>query len=162
MIVLRVSPEQRIARKAIKVWRIQASIVFIIFSLIGTALLILGYRFDFSYWFGFGVLIITGLDGIISILIIPSIRWRRWRYQVYDQEIYIQHGIIIVKRTLVPMIRIQHVDTKQGPILRRFKLASLAISTAATTHEIPALSVEEAEQLRDQISILARVEQEDV
>ncbi len=60
------------------------------------------------------------------------------------------------------MIRVQHVETKQGPILKYFNLASVSISTAATTHEIPALSNEIASDLRDKISTLAKVDEDDV
>ncbi len=89
-------------------------------------------------------------------------RWKRWRYEVREQEIELQHGVFIVKRTLVPMIRVQHVDTQQGPILRKYELATVTVSTAATIHEIPALQLEEAEELRVFISRLARVADEDV
>ena len=74
----------------------------------------------------------------------------------------LQEGIFIVKRTLIPMIRVQHVDTVQGPILRKYQLASVIINTAATSHEIPALEESEAEELRRLISNLARVADEDV
>ncbi len=60
------------------------------------------------------------------------------------------------------MIRVQHVDTEQGPVLKKFGLATVSVSTAATTHNIPALALEEALELRDRIGILARVEEEDV
>lgn len=56
----------------------------------------------------------------------------------------------------------QHVDTHQGPILRKYKLATVTVSTAATVHEIPALDLEEAEELRFFISNLARVAVDDV
>jgi uncharacterized protein len=67
-----------------------------------------------------------------------------------------------VKRTLVPMVRVQHVDTVQGPLLRKYGLATITISTAATTHEIPALDMFEADNLRSSISALARVAEDDV
>ena len=159
---MRQSPNERIAEDAIKAWRILAILLAIIPLLLTITLFVLAYSFSFSYWYGIGLLAITLVEVIITILIIPKLRWRRWRYQIYDQEIYIQHGILIVTRTLVPMIRVQHVDTKQGPILKKYRLASLTISTAATTHEIPALLEDEAYALRDQISELARVEQDDV
>lgn len=38
----------------------------------------------------------------------------------------------------------------------------MTVSTAATVHEIPALQIEEAEELRVYISKLARVADEDV
>lgn len=160
---MREEPNKRIARDAIKAWQLTAHLVAIIPLILSVAAFIVAYFVDFfSYWIGTGLLIFTILEWGISAFLIPKLRWRRWRYQVYEQEIYIQHGILIVTRTLVPMIRVQHVDTSQGPVLKRYGLSTLKISTAATTHEIPALLEEEASDLRDQISELARVEQDDV
>ena len=96
------------------------------------------------------------------ILLLPKLRWKRWRYEVREQEIELQHGVLIIKRTLIPMIRVQHVDTQQGPLLRKYQLSTVMISTAATVHEIPALDMHEAEELRRSISSLARVADEDV
>ncbi|MDX8044483.1 PH domain-containing protein [Gracilibacillus sp. S3-1-1] len=160
---MREQPSERIALDAMKAWKISAHLVAIILLLLTIGAFVAVYFLDFvPYW---AASIFAGLSiliWIVSAFIIPKIRWRRWRYQVYDQEIYIQNGILIVTRTLVPMIRVQHVDTQQGPILKRYGLATLQISTAATKHEIPALLEEEAAALRDQISELARVEQDDV
>ncbi|QKY71202.1 PH domain-containing protein [Lentibacillus sp. CBA3610] len=159
---MRQPPVNRIARDAIKAWKIAAAIVVGVFWLITIAFLILAYMFEFSYWFGTVAIVISGLSTFFFVFLLPKLRWRRWRYEVFEQEIYIQHGILIVSRTLVPMIRVQHVDTKQGPILKKYKLASVEISTAATTHEIPALVEEDASDLRDRISALARVDEDDV
>ncbi|SDC31797.1 hypothetical protein SAMN05421734_106130 [Pelagirhabdus alkalitolerans] len=159
---MREEPEQRIERTAINVWRTHGLITAIILLILVGAVFAVSYWFEWPYWISAIGLGVTLVIAIIHLGLIPPIRWRRWRYQLYDQEIYIQHGIIIVKRTLVPMIRVQHVDTKQGPILKKFNLSTLQVSTAATTHSIPALTVKEAERLRDQISILARVDQDDI
>jgi len=67
-----------------------------------------------------------------------------------------------VKRTLIPMVRVQHVDTAQGPILKKYDLSNISISTAATTHIIPMLITEDADRLRSRISELARVAEDDV
>ncbi|KAB8128282.1 PH domain-containing protein [Gracilibacillus oryzae] len=160
---MREQPSERIAGDAIKAWQLTAHLVALIPLVLGIAAIIASNYFDFiSYWIGIGLLIFTVIEWIITAFVIPNLRWKRWRYQIYDQEIYIQHGIIIVTRTVVPMIRVQHVDTEQGPILKKYRLSTLQISTAATKHEIPALLEEEAANLRDQISELARVEQDDV
>lgn len=160
---MRQPPKQRIAKDAIKAWRLTALILLIIPIALTGASWYLMYTFNFLvFWIPIVLSIITLLDLIITPFFIPKWRWRRWRYEVVDEEIYIQHGILIVTQTLIPMIRIQHVDTKQGPILSKYKLATLTITTAATTHEIPALSENEATELRDLISELARVEQDDV
>lgn len=106
----------------------------------------------------FVLVVIAGL----VIFFIPEIRWQRWSYQVDEHEIDLQSGILIITRTLVPVKRVQHVDTRQGPILRSYGLADVTISTAATTHRIPALEEETAEAVRDRISKFARLAKEDV
>lgn len=120
------------------------------------------YFFEWPEWLYvvFGGIIV--LFGFLFIYLFPKIRWQRWRYEVREQEIELQHGLFIVRRTLVPMVRVQHVDTAQGPILRKYNLAEISISTAATVHTIPALITEEADELRARISVLARVAEDDV
>lgn len=160
---MREQPNVRIARDAIKAWQLTAHLFAVIALLITIAYFVLVYFIDgLPLWIGFAVAGVSLLEWVLTAFVIPRLRWRRWSYQIYDQEIYIQHGILIVTRTIVPMIRVQHVDTQQGPILKKYKLATLEISTAATTHQIPALLESEASDLRDQISELARVEQDDV
>lgn len=159
---MRKPPEFTISKDAIKAWRITALIWEVIAWLLTIVGVILHFVIEFPLWI---VLIAGGLSAISTYLfvyLLPRLRWKRWRYEVFEQEIYIQHGIMIVSRTLIPMIRVQHVETEQGPILKRFNLASVSISTAATTHEIPALSNEVASDLRDRISALARVDEDDV
>lgn len=159
---MRQPPVNTIATDAIKAWKITAWIYVGFLWLVTIGLAVLTYIFEFSYWFTVVALVISGLSTYLFVFLFPKLRWKRWRYEVFDQEIYIQHGILIVSRTLVPMIRVQHVDTQQGPILKKYQLASVTISTAATTHEIPALLDEDASELRDRISALARVDEDDV
>jgi hypothetical protein len=88
--------------------------------------------------------------------VLPSIRYSRWRYEVRDDEIDIQHGTFVIRRTLVPIRRVQHVETETGPLQGAFELASVAFHTAAGETEIPALARGEAERVRAQIARLAR------
>ena len=99
---------------------------------------------------------------ILFLVIIPPIRFIRWRYELHHDFLDIARGIIWRKRFIIPFIRVQNTDTRQGPILRAFGLASVTVSTAAGGHEIPGLDNELAEQLRDKAAELARIAQEDV
>ncbi|MFC3249905.1 PH domain-containing protein [Paenibacillus sepulcri] len=60
------------------------------------------------------------------------------------------------------MVRIQHIDAKQGPILKHYGLTTLTFSTAAGSHEIPALTESTAEQVHRQIATLARLIDEEI
>lgn len=159
---MRQPPINSIAEDAIKAWKITAMIYISILWLITAAGLVLSIIFELPLWYTVVGVLISGVFHYFFVNFLPQLKWKRWRYEIFEQEIYIQHGILIVSRTLVPMIRVQHVDTKQGPVLKKYQLASVTISTAATTHEIPALVEEDASSLRDQISALARVDEDDV
>lgn len=107
------------------------------------------------------VFLVTAIWGA-SVIWLPYLSWKNWRYAVDDKEIDLKRGVIIKTRTLIPLSRVQHVDTRQGPLLRWYKLASVTISTAATTHEIPALDANLADRVRREISTYARLAEEDV
>ena len=156
-------PKEKIDPKAVTAWRVTGVVYVVICVMAVVAFFVVSYFWGpFPIWISY---ILSGLAlvlGFLLIGIIPSIRMRYWCYEIRDQEVDIQYGIIVIRRSLIPMARIQHVDTEQGPILRYFKLATLSISTAGTTHKIPALKMERALRQRDQISTLARMSDEDV
>ncbi|MDR7080408.1 membrane protein YdbS with pleckstrin-like domain [Neobacillus niacini] len=155
-------PQKRISEKALTVWRISASINVIISWILAAVVIFILHKFNVPYWISVILIAIELIFTYLNIFLFPTLKWRRWRYDVRDEEIELQEGIFIVKRTLIPMIRVQHVDTVQGPILRKYHLASVIVNTAATAHKIPALEESEAEELRLYISTLARVADEDV
>lgn len=144
------------------VWRIYSSIQIAVLTIIYCILLyILKDSFVPSY-----VKIITGLVlfiyFIVLVLVVPNVRWNILSYEVRDHEIELQTGLFIVKRTIIPIIRVQHVDVMQGPLIKKKNLANIDITTAATTHTIPLLHSKDADELRLKISDLARVAKEDV
>lgn len=155
-------PKKRISEKALPVWRTTGAISSLIVLGLAITLLSLTVLFSWPYWIVGVGLAVTAIHAYLYIYLFPLLRWRRWRYDVREHEIELQQGIWVVKRTLVPMVRVQHVDTRQGPLLKKYELATVTVSTAATVHEIPALPMEEAEELRVFISSLARVVEEDV
>jgi uncharacterized protein len=97
---------------------------------------------------------------VLIVGVLPTLRWRRWRYEIREEEVDLQRGILWVSRTLVPLARIQHVDTRHGPLERRLGLATVIFYTAAGANEIPELSAPIAADVRDRIAALAREQDE--
>jgi len=151
------TPSNRLDPRVKTAWRLQTALVavplFIISLIVAGAI---GYA-------GATVLVaaliplVTLVLGVIWLGPVPEVRYRRWRWEVTDVEVRLQHGLIIIERTVVPMVRVQHVDTSQGPIMRAFGLSDIKVSTAAGVHSIPALADADAGALRDKIAVLARV-----
>ena len=84
------------------------------------------------------------------------------RYELASEDLAFQEGFIFRSTTYVPLNRIQHIETEQGPFLRHENLMELVIYTAATKHKILGLDVDEAQQLRAQIIEMVRQAKEDV
>ncbi len=159
-------PGTRIHRNAIKAWAVNALIFGLLWFLpviiyggiaIGESLNASDNWYAGINWILFSSLFIVSLTlYLLTGVLGPKVRWQRWKYDVSEKEVDMLRGIIIKKRTLVPINRVQHVDTRQGPVYRKFGLSSVTISTAATTHEIPALDDDTANELRNTISTLVR------
>jgi uncharacterized protein len=96
--------------------------------------------------------------GVVAVggVAAPLLRWRTWRYEVRDEEIDLLRGAVVVRRTLIPMTRVQHVDTERTPLSDLFELRSVTVHTAADSHSIPALRPGDAAAIRDRIAVLAR------
>jgi len=97
---------------------------------------------------------------VAAIVVSPELRWRRWRWEVREHEIDLQRGTLAITRTLVPMLRVQHVDTKRDLLQQVLGLATVVFHTAAGANEIPALTVAEAGEVRDRIAALAQAADE--
>lgn len=153
---------KHLSKKGLTVWRIYGLIQTGFLLLLALSVSTLNFFFFEKLWIYIAGASLVTLLGIANIGVIPNIRWKRWRYDVREHEIEYQHGLFVIKRTIIPMVRVQHVDSEQGPILRSYHLASIHISTAATQHTIPFLNEQEAEEMRMRISELARVAEDDV
>jgi len=93
---------------------------------------------------------------VAGVVIVPELRWRRWRWEVREREIDLQRGVLVFRRTLIPMVRVQHVETERSVIGQALDLATVKIHTAAGEHEIPLLTEGDAGRLRARIAALAR------
>lgn len=159
---MREQPKYKIPQKGITVWRIYGVFQSLFLALAAGITSAFTYYFEGPFYLHLIAWVIVVIAAVCSIWLFPNIRYRIWRYEVREQEIEIQSGLFVVTRTLIPMVRVQHVDTGQGPILKRYGLSNISISSAATTHTIPFLEMHEADSLRARISELARVAEEDV
>ena len=158
---MKAGPAERLDPRAMTLWRITGFLnmlpLLVVAGIASLALLRFG-----------GVPLFVGVLPVIAVLaltglvvgVAPGVRWRRWRYEIQPDEVDLQHGILWISRTLVPLARIQHVDTRQGPLQRRFGLSTVVFYTAAGPNQIPELSTPVAEEARDRIAELTRDQDE--
>ena len=151
-------PQQRLAPAARTAWRLSG---LGLAAPLALGVVWLGGRLveAIDVWAGLPWLA-AALVVVLLVGVAPELRWRRWRYEVRPHEIDIRRGAFTVTRTLVPMLRVQHVDTEQGLLQQTLGLATVAFHTAAGRNVIPQLTREEADRVRDRIAALARAPDE--
>ena len=100
--------------------------------------------------------VIGVLTAIVLAAAIPYLRYRRWRYEIRERDLFLSHGSLFFVLTLIPFDRIQYVETHQGPLDLAFGLMQLVVYTAAgRAARIPGLAPEEAGSLREELSKVA-------
>lgn len=99
---------------------------------------------------------------VIGITLIGTMhaiaRYRRWGYEIRDDSLYLERGVLTEVRTIVPLVRIQHVDSSRTPIERVFGLASTVVYTAGSRGadvRIPGLTRTTAQTIQEQLKELA-------
>jgi uncharacterized protein len=149
------APTRTLSREAIWLWRGEQLLFWGVAVVVG---LVFGAQLDGAIGLALRLVPIAGL--LAGVTVVPNLRWRRWRWDVRPEAIDIQHGTFTLRRTLVPMLRVQHVDTTRGVAEQSLDLATVVVHTAAGSHRIPLLRVADAAEVRDRIADLARTADE--
>jgi membrane protein YdbS with pleckstrin-like domain len=143
-------PSRRLAPRARWVWRVQQGFYWTVALIAAVGV---GNQFEGRLS---ALLSLTPLLGlVVSTIAVPELRWRRWRWDVRPDAIEIRHGLFAVRRTTVPMLRVQHVDTTSDIVEQGLDLASVVVHTAAGSHRIPLLTAADAGELRERIAEFA-------
>lgn len=160
---MREIPSNKLNKKVVSVWRIGGLITtFVIALILAAGVIPLSlYMENWMPWLPIGIAIAV-LWLIVDVLIVPTVRYNRWRYDVTEDEVDIYYGIIVRKRIIIPLVRVQFTDTKQGPIKKAFGLAEVTVNTAGGEKTIPGLLDEDADALRDKVARLASLAREEV
>lgn len=102
----------------------------------------------------FGVLL-----AVLLIFIVPARQYMHMRYAMDDAGLRVARGMMFRTDTIVPFVRVQHIDVGQGPVERMLGLAHLVVHTAGTHNSIvtlPGLRPDDAAAIRD--TIRARIQ----
>ncbi|WP_061313148.1 PH domain-containing protein [Clostridium botulinum] len=148
----------KLHKNAIKSWVISRSIGTILFLFISlTAFYIMKSKFEIHWVIRNEKYIllavgIIGLLSIIDVIVNPIIEYKTWVYELTSDKIDFTQGIFTKKRTIVPIIKIEHIKINRGPINLRLGLANIEIFTAGGSHEIPNIEVKVAEEIGEYLN----------
>lgn len=136
-----------------RIINIATNIFYTTVVLLGIMLVDMQFFFDTSpwmkansLWLYFGVSVLALWSITYHIFADPIIQ-----YAVREQDIHFQDGLFFRKLVSQPILRVQHIELKRGPIERKAGLATLQVFSAgggSHTFEIPGLDYEKAISLR--------------
>ncbi|SDK16384.1 MULTISPECIES: PH domain-containing protein [Natronorubrum] len=103
---------------------------------------------------------IAGVAALALLLgIVYAVRlYQVWKFELQNDALYLERGVITFVETAVPFVRVQHVDTQFGPIERALGLSSVVVYTAGSRNadvRIPGLTPDRARDLQDTLRELA-------
>ena len=99
---------------------------------------------------------VFGSVGLLTWWLIawPPVSYRYISYRVDADGLEIRSGVYFRSVTTVPKSRVQHTDVSQGPLQRKYGLATLTVHTAGTENaqvQLPGLPHEVALLIRDHL-----------
>lgn len=100
-------------------------------------------------------------NSVIKTFIFPFWEYKFWRYGIFEDKVETIQGVIIKKKLIIPISRVQNIKIEQGPIQRIFGIVTIKIVTAGGHHEIPAITSIEADRITDNLKNIVETGEKD-
>mgnify|MGYP000290362832 CR=1 FL=1 len=97
------------------------------------------------------------LLALVGLVLLLAALWPKWEharagYRFLPDRIECWNGLVWRRSISVPVSRVQYTDVKQGPVQRKYAIATLVVHTAGTLGsdiEFPGLPPQLANEVRD-------------
>jgi len=107
-----------------------------------------------ALWPGFMLALVALDDAAVLVVALPflaglivvAIGWgfvwsqlalRAYRFEVREEDVVVQRGVVFRTRTLIPLRRVQDILVRSGPLLRLWGLSSVKLQTAGAGYHRP-------------------------
>lgn len=110
--------------------------------------------------FGGGTFALFALFGVVRAVLL----YRSWHYVVRADSLFLNRGVFTLVRTVVPYVRVQHIDTTRSPLERLLGLSTLVVYTAGSRGAdvtIPGLTPDRASTLQERLERLTTESEEE-
>lgn len=98
--------------------------------------------------------LVAALAAAAIVILSPNRKYGRLGYALQPNLLRVVRGWLLHTDTIVPLVRVQHIDVTRGPLDKMFGTASLVVHTAGTHNSIvtlPGLAPDRASAIRDEI-----------
>ena len=136
---------QNLSKRAKTVMLLTAMIQGILFA--AAALFIIANIFGRGSEIGLVLALVCAAVAVAYIIVVPIVRFKRYRYLIEADRIEIVEGVFFIRRTLVPIDRIHQISVSKGPIDSAFGVAKVSVITAGATATFRFLDEEKADEI---------------
>ncbi|MCE5039306.1 PH domain-containing protein [Staphylococcus auricularis] len=125
------------------------------------ALLYCSIHFNWLNIFDYGFYVLLALD-VIYICVGPWARYKFQFYKVTPEFLEVKSDFIFKSRKIMKYERIQFTDRKTNPLMNRWDLSALELTTAGHELELPLMANEDIERIEADVFQRLRGEDTDV
>jgi len=122
------APLYRLDRRFI-LWRTLNTSLWAV-GVIGTLIGFYWYFESIREWMGPVIWIMAAIF-LVNLLVMPTYRYLVHRWETTDRAVYTLTGWVTREWRIIPISRIQSIDTVQGPLERKLNLATIKVTTAS-------------------------------
>ncbi|WP_238154330.1 PH domain-containing protein [Ornithinimicrobium sufpigmenti] len=146
-------PAHQVSPRAVKYWVTNGLIGGIITWAVLFTLHMWVLPDSWNVWAG-PIIILILTANLSDVTLEPIIRYRRTRWEVTGERVFVQTGWLSRDQRIAPLSRVQTVDTHRGAIMRLFGLANVTVTTASAAGPItlPCLDSDVADRVTAELA----------
>ncbi|WP_184583655.1 PH domain-containing protein [Lipingzhangella halophila] len=155
------APQHRVSPRAVPMWTLSHTVSSILITAVLIAAVwgvvaagwswVPAWLLERAWW----IPVLYAGYALVKTVVAPRWRYRVHRWEVTADVVYTRTGWLSRAWQLVPVGRIQTVDTTQGWLERMFRLATLRVQTAsyAGSSTIEGLDAAEAQRISEELAL---------
>lgn len=90
---------------------------------------------------------VIAIIALVDIIVVPEIRYRRYKYYLDDEMLVVEEGLWFIKRSIAPIERIHQIEVQRGPVDRMFNMGNVIVTTAGGVVKIAFLEDSVADEI---------------
>ena len=148
------------SRRAPLLWALGGAIPWLMLAVGQLVWMALDQRLPWLHWL---CAVGTVVGAAIAVAVVPLWRYRVHRWEISPKAVYTRTGWLAQELRIVPISRVQTVDTYRGPLDRLLGLANVTVTTASSAGavHIVALDSAVADHIVAQLTDIASIGAED-